>query len=443
MPIILSQKRKDQISEEIRGLRRRPENIQCVDCPLKNCSYACTNFNTFLCSDCAGLYRKHTFRVKSCTVATFTEEEAKRLREGGNKVCNEKYMAKWKKKNGPPLPTGDDLRALDDFIFRKYVKKEWYKEDAGKKEKKKKKKKKRKKEKEAEEASDKGSNAQLEADFHGASESQKKSDGKKDEGAWDPFGTGGAAAAAAPAPAPPPKPAQDDFLSGFTAPPAAAAPAPAAAQSEEWDPFGSGPAPAAAAAPAPAPAKATQPDLLGDLLGNMAMDAQAVPVAAPLEPEKKTMEEPKKKKFEDPFFTLLPQAEEPKPVQPPPQQKPVAPMNPMANFAAPAQNPAAFYPPQAANPYGQPQMAYNPYAVPAANPYAQQAPVNPYAAAPQQNMVAQNPYAPNPAMQRPAQPVMQQAAPVMQQPAMAAPNAAALDISFSVPQGVSADNPFG
>lgn len=53
-----------------------------------------TNFNTFVCTACSGIHREFSHRVKSISLASFTEEEVEGVRRGGNLVNNDLYMAK-------------------------------------------------------------------------------------------------------------------------------------------------------------------------------------------------------------------------------------------------------------------------------------------------------------------------------------------------------------
>jgi len=402
----LTQKRKDQISKEVLKLRREPENLKCVDCSNRNCSYVCVNFNTFICSDCAGLYRKHCFRVKSCTVATFTEKEYENLKiSGGNEACNRKYMARWKKKAEFPLPKQGDLKALDAFIHKKYVLKDWYKEV---KEKKKKKKSKNKKKKKVENYETKDSesktkskppsstgskqsqeNQQLERDFL---ESEAAMETKDED--WDPWGEKSIEIKNIEPPVQQAAP-EDDFLSGFVFD----APTQTSNKSnDDWDPFGSTskqqPQTATTAAPPKAVHEKKQSvDLIEELLSNMSVTNTKNNNdfgMESLETEKKKAapaKEKSKSPYNDPFSTLISNTHAPQPeastttspqlqvrAGPPPVQQPAPAQYPMYmnNFGTQygmAQPPAAGQ----MNPYA-PQ--YNMGAPQAVNPFDMHVPTN-------------------------------------------------------------------
>lgn len=44
--------------------------------------------------------RENNFRVKSVSMATFKPEEVKHMQEGGNKLSNAKYLARFSAKDG-------------------------------------------------------------------------------------------------------------------------------------------------------------------------------------------------------------------------------------------------------------------------------------------------------------------------------------------------------
>jgi len=403
MSLGLTQKRKDQISKEVLKLRREPENLKCVDCSNRNCSYVCVNFNTFICSDCAGLYRKHCFRVKSCTVATFSEKEYENLKtSGGNEACNRKYMAKWKKKSEFPLPKQGDLKALDAFIHKKYVLKEWYKDVKEKKKKRKRKKKVDDYEKKDGESKTKSKppsstgskqsqeNQQLERDFL---ESEAALETKDND--WDPWGEKSAEKKAA-EPLVQQAPPQDDFLSGFVFDTPTQTPN---KSSDDWNPFGSSSKQTPEIAVAAAPPKAVHEkkqsvDLIEELLSNMNVtntknnhDLGIGRIETETKKAPPVKEKPKSP-YNDPFSNLISSAPAPQPVAssttspqlqvraapPPTQQQPVPVNYPMyMNTFGPQYGMVQPAPAAQMNPYG-PQYNMAPQQV--VNPFDTQVPTN-------------------------------------------------------------------
>ncbi|KAK8679210.1 hypothetical protein V6N13_144673 [Hibiscus sabdariffa] len=78
----------ERIEKEIQSLLRLPENKRCINCNLLGPQYVCTTFSTFVCTTCSGI-QEFTHRVKSVSMAKFTDEEVSVLQAGGNEVRDE------------------------------------------------------------------------------------------------------------------------------------------------------------------------------------------------------------------------------------------------------------------------------------------------------------------------------------------------------------------
>ncbi|KAK4355435.1 hypothetical protein RND71_024406 [Anisodus tanguticus] len=78
--------------------------------------YICTTFWTFVCTRCSGVHREFTHRVKSVSMARFSEEEVSALEAGGNERAKEIYFKAWDPyRNSYPDPR------LREFIKHVYV----------------------------------------------------------------------------------------------------------------------------------------------------------------------------------------------------------------------------------------------------------------------------------------------------------------------------------
>ncbi|KAL5161173.1 Arf-GAP domain and FG repeat-containing protein 2 [Glycine soja] len=64
-------------------------------CSYVGPQYVCTNFWTFVCTNCSGIHREFTHRVKSVSMAKFTSQEVSALQEGGNQRAKEIYFKEW------------------------------------------------------------------------------------------------------------------------------------------------------------------------------------------------------------------------------------------------------------------------------------------------------------------------------------------------------------
>ena len=141
-------KKQEQLAEEVKRIRRDPDNLICADCPVRSTPYICVNFSSFICTECSGIHRKFNHRVKSIAVATFTEKEVENIRNGGNKSLNRRYLARYKKgKDSFTLPREGEKDKIEKYIQLKYQEQKWYKENPKPEKKEKKKKKKNKKKK--------------------------------------------------------------------------------------------------------------------------------------------------------------------------------------------------------------------------------------------------------------------------------------------------------
>ncbi|KAM3378819.1 putative ADP-ribosylation factor GTPase-activating protein AGD14 [Capsicum galapagoense] len=113
-------KGEERIEKLIRGLLKLQDNRRCINCNSLGPQYVCTTFWTFVCTRCSGVHREFTHRVKSVSMARFTEEEVSALEAGGNERAKEIYFRTWDTyRNSYPDPS--DLHRLREFIKHVYV----------------------------------------------------------------------------------------------------------------------------------------------------------------------------------------------------------------------------------------------------------------------------------------------------------------------------------
>ncbi|GAB2284867.1 hypothetical protein Dimus_019319 [Dionaea muscipula] len=112
-------KEDGRIEKMIRGLLKLPENRRCINCNSLGPQYVCTTFWTFVCTNCSGVHREFTHRVKSVSMAKFCAEEVNALQEGGNERARKIYFKTW-----DPLrnvfPDSSNIHRLRDFIKHVY-----------------------------------------------------------------------------------------------------------------------------------------------------------------------------------------------------------------------------------------------------------------------------------------------------------------------------------
>ncbi|GMY17806.1 probable ADP-ribosylation factor GTPase-activating protein AGD14 [Fagus crenata] len=113
-------KEDQRIEKIIRGLLRHPNNRRCMNCNSLGPQYVCTTFLTFVCTNCSGVHREFTHRVKSVSMAKFSAEEVSALQAGGNERARQIYFKEWDPQRHS-YPDGSNLHRIRDFIKHVYV----------------------------------------------------------------------------------------------------------------------------------------------------------------------------------------------------------------------------------------------------------------------------------------------------------------------------------
>ncbi|XP_057733589.1 probable ADP-ribosylation factor GTPase-activating protein AGD14 [Arachis stenosperma] len=116
-----SRLKEDEKNERvIRGLLKLEPNRRCINCNSLGPQYVCTNFWTFVCTNCSGIHREFTHRVKSISMAKFTSQEVNALQGGGNQRAKEIYFKEWDAQRNS-FPDSSNVDRLRDFIKHVYV----------------------------------------------------------------------------------------------------------------------------------------------------------------------------------------------------------------------------------------------------------------------------------------------------------------------------------
>uniref|UniRef100_A0A1J3HZ40 Putative ADP-ribosylation factor GTPase-activating protein AGD14 n=1 Tax=Noccaea caerulescens TaxID=107243 RepID=A0A1J3HZ40_NOCCA len=117
--------KEDEKNERIiRSLLKLPDNKRCINCNSLGPQYVCTTFWTFVCTNCSGIHREFTHRVKSISMAKFTSQEVSALKEGGNQHAKDIYL-KGLDQQRQSVPDGSNVERLRDFIRHVYVNKRY------------------------------------------------------------------------------------------------------------------------------------------------------------------------------------------------------------------------------------------------------------------------------------------------------------------------------
>ncbi|QCD85298.1 probable ADP-ribosylation factor GTPase-activating protein AGD14 isoform X2 [Vigna unguiculata] len=116
-----SRPKEDEKNERIiRGLLKLTPNRRCINCNSLGPQYVCTNFWTFVCTNCSGIHREFTHRVKSISMAKFTAQEVSALQEGGNQRAKEIYFKEWDPRRHS-FPDSSHVDRLRHFIKHVYI----------------------------------------------------------------------------------------------------------------------------------------------------------------------------------------------------------------------------------------------------------------------------------------------------------------------------------
>lgn len=112
--------------DRLRSIQRSDKaNKQCANCGELGPVYICSDFHTFVCTDCSGLHRELSHKVKSISMSNWTKEEVDALEtSGGNAGDKAKYMSGYDPRVYPQ-PQGSNRDRLRDFLRAKYIERRW------------------------------------------------------------------------------------------------------------------------------------------------------------------------------------------------------------------------------------------------------------------------------------------------------------------------------
>nr|XP_023020335.1 arf-GAP domain and FG repeat-containing protein 1 [Leptinotarsa decemlineata] len=122
----MASSRKKQDEKNLKTLRELgafPQNKYCFDCNQRGPTYVNVTIGSFVCTKCSGMLRGITppHRVKSISMATFTNEEIDLLRNRGNQYCRRVWLGLYE-----GASPGTDETSIKDFMVEKYEKRRYY-----------------------------------------------------------------------------------------------------------------------------------------------------------------------------------------------------------------------------------------------------------------------------------------------------------------------------
>lgn len=118
--------KESNLVSRIRTYQRADKaNKQCSNCGELGPVYICTDFHTFICTECSGLHRELSHKVKSITMSNWTVDEVDLLeKSGGNAHDRAVFLATHDPKIYT-IPSSTSRDKLREFIRMKYVDKKW------------------------------------------------------------------------------------------------------------------------------------------------------------------------------------------------------------------------------------------------------------------------------------------------------------------------------
>lgn len=114
------------VVDKIRSVQRSTKaNKQCANCGEMGPVYVCMDFHTFVCTECSGLHRELSHKVKSISMSNWNMDEFVTLESGGgNERDHQIYLATHDARIYP-IPTSANKDKLREFIRLKYIEKRW------------------------------------------------------------------------------------------------------------------------------------------------------------------------------------------------------------------------------------------------------------------------------------------------------------------------------
>ncbi|XP_020296829.1 arf-GAP domain and FG repeat-containing protein 1 [Pseudomyrmex gracilis] len=120
-------KQDERNLKTLRELVSQPGNKECFDCNQRGPTYVNMTIGSFVCTSCSGMLRGLTppHRVKSISMATFTQEEIDFIKERGNEYCRRIWLGLMNSNSPQNFDTKDEQK-MKDLMSAKYELKRYY-----------------------------------------------------------------------------------------------------------------------------------------------------------------------------------------------------------------------------------------------------------------------------------------------------------------------------
>lgn len=123
----LKRKQDEKNLKILRELVSQSGNKECFDCHQRGPTYVNMTIGSFVCTSCSGMLRGLTppHRVKSISMATFTQEEIDFIKERGNEYCRRIWLGLMNQNSSQTLDLKDEQK-MKDLMSAKYELKRYY-----------------------------------------------------------------------------------------------------------------------------------------------------------------------------------------------------------------------------------------------------------------------------------------------------------------------------
>ncbi|OHS93268.1 hypothetical protein TRFO_40424 [Tritrichomonas foetus] len=115
----------------IRGLMNNPANKKCADCGEPVAANVDVTHGIFVCTSCSGIHREFGDRIKSVSMASFTQDEINLLQSQNNDDFNAQWLAKFNKNTDRAISQGASDNQRRQYLIAKYQEKRWYSKGGG------------------------------------------------------------------------------------------------------------------------------------------------------------------------------------------------------------------------------------------------------------------------------------------------------------------------
>mmetsp|Transcript_12439 Transcript_12439/g.25331 ORF Transcript_12439/g.25331 Transcript_12439/m.25331 type:complete len:505 (+) Transcript_12439:87-1601(+) len=119
-----------KFDEEVHKLKRLRSNKKCFTCKSGVSSYVATPYNVFVCDTCGGILRESGFKAKGIAMTSWTGDDVKNIKEGGNKNAKKYFLKGFDTEN---LPDSNDSSAIRAFIRAVFIEKKYQRKKRTKK----------------------------------------------------------------------------------------------------------------------------------------------------------------------------------------------------------------------------------------------------------------------------------------------------------------------